>query len=483
MNAIPPRGLHPDEIRQALDHICARDLRAKGGDVWAYVYDSGLPEAEAVAEQALLRFQRLNGLDFTVFPSLLQLENDVVGMVAQLFHPGPETVGTFTSGGTESILLAVKAARDRFLVRHPNVLVPEIILPVTAHAAFHKAAHLLGLRPVVLPVNHETFAVPTQAVADAITDRTAMVAVSAVNYSHGVLDPVAEIASLTLERDVWLHVDACIGGFLLHYLERLGEPIPPFDFRLPGVSSLSVDLHKYAFAPKGASVLLYRDAELRRHQIFACTRWSGYPVLNTTLQSTKSGGPLAGAWAMLNAVGDEGYLGLARSILQSRRRLENTLPTIGDFRVLGQPLAGLLAFSSPTLNLFWLADAMRDRGWYVQVQPGRPEYGLDPSLHLTITPVSERRLDDFLKDLDDVARLARSVPAFAPLDALPAPQPGTRPTKEQADAILAQLGILEGGLPERMADVNALLRVLPPEWTEQMLIDLANRVFRWEGRG
>ncbi|MBX6353175.1 MAG: aspartate aminotransferase family protein [Thermoflavifilum sp.] len=449
-------------------------MRAEGGRVWAYLYDSGLHHAEAVAREAFMRFQALNALDFTVFPSLLRLENETVQMTAARFHPGPDTVGTFTSGGTESIMLAVKAARDWFRDKRPGVAQPEMVIPVTAHAAFHKAAHWLGLRLRILPVDPVTFTVDPAAVEAAITPETCLIVASAVNYSHGVMDPIEELGRIAERHGVWLHVDACIGGFLLHDLARLGETVPAFDFQVPGVTSLSVDLHKYAYAPKGASVVLFRTRDFRKYQYFACTRWSGYPVLNTTLQSTKSGGPLAGAWAVLHAIGDEGYLQLAKRVLEIRKRLERDLPQRADVRVLGRPQAGLLALASDTIHLFVLADEMRRRGWYVQVQPGRPEYGLDPSLHLTVTPVRDQHLDEFLADFAEAARRTASsqgVDVNAVLSRMEFAQ-------ADVDAVLTAAGVGPEGLPQDMAAVNTLLRVLPPELTEQLFIHLANTWFR-----
>ena len=479
MSGLPRKPLTEEEILTRLETYRSADLDAHSGRVWAYVYKARRPAVERTALRAHNLFQSLNALDFTVFPSLLRLETEVVRLTASLFHPDPDTTGSFTSGGTESILLAVKAARDRFRERHGEDVTPEIVAPITAHAAFHKAAHYLGLKMVLVPVDPSTFQVDPMEVRRALSPRTALIVASAVNYSHGVMDPVAELGTLAAEHDIWLHVDACIGGFLLPYLRRLGEPVPPFDFEVPGVLSLSVDLHKYAFAPKGASVVLYRDRNLRRYQYFACTRWSGYPVINATVQSTKSGGPLAASWATLHAIGDEGYLRLAEEILAARKRLEAGIPAAGDFQVVGPPQAGLLAFTSPSVNLFVLADRLRRRGWYVQVQPGRPEFDLAPTIHLTVTPASAEQVEAFLADLAATAR-----EAVGPQD-----PPFARQLAEQLKAsegepletlrsLLGTLGIGQGSLPQDMAEVNALLRHLPPEWTEVLLIEIVNGLFQ-----
>ncbi len=216
----------------------------------------------------------------------------------------------------------------------------------TAHAAFHKAAHYLGLETVVVPVDSVTFRADADAMAAALTDRTALVVASTPSYAHGVIDPVPEIAAAAARRGVLCPVDACIGGWLLPHLRRAGREVPPFDLSVPGVTSLSVDLRKYGYADKGASVVLYRDAELRRYQYFAHAGWPGYPVVNPTVQGTKSGGLLAQAWAVLQYVGEDGYTALAARVAEASDRLLAGLRGIDGLRVLGEPAAGLVAFTA-----------------------------------------------------------------------------------------------------------------------------------------
>ncbi|HEY0639480.1 MAG TPA: aminotransferase class V-fold PLP-dependent enzyme, partial [Pseudonocardiaceae bacterium] len=291
-----------EELLARLDELRSADLPTHGGSVMAYVYDSGVATLDAVAAAAQERFQWTNALDPTAFPSVAVLENEVVRAVASRLGGGPDTAGTFTSGGTESCLLAVLAARERSLSAQP-----ELVLPATAHAAFRKAAHLFRLRVVDVPVDPLTGAVRPSDVAGAITTDTALVVVSAPSYPHGVLDPVPEVAALAAEQEVPCHVDACIGGWVLAFL----DDAPPFDLSVPGVTSLSVDLHKYGYAPKGASVLLTADAALRRAHYFVSADWPGYPVVNPTLAGTRPAGPLAAAWATLRLLGGSGYRRLA----------------------------------------------------------------------------------------------------------------------------------------------------------------------------
>lgn len=260
---IPATGLARDELFALLESYRAQDIPWREGRTWAYIYDPG-PEAEAVIKEAFTAYLTENGLDPTVFPSALRLETEVVRMAAHHLRGGEEVVGSFTSGGTESLILAVKAARDRARARRPEITRPELLLPETAHASFQKAAHYLGLTPVIVPVDPDTFRADPAAMAEAVTDDTVMMVGSAVSYAHGVVDPIGGLGELALERDLWLHVDGCMGGFMLEYFERLGEPVPLFDFRVPGVTTISMDLHKYAFAAKGASTLLYADPADRR---------------------------------------------------------------------------------------------------------------------------------------------------------------------------------------------------------------------------
>lgn len=343
---VPPEP-DPEALLDRLAVLRAADLPVHGGRTMAYVYDSGLDGLDELAARAAAAFAGVNGLDMTVFPSVVALENDIVGQAAALLGGDAATAGTFTSGGTESCLLAVLTAREHAR-RTRGVTAPEIVLPGTAHAAFHKAARLFGLTVVSVPVDPVTFRVPAAGLAAAISERTALVVVSAPSYAHGVVDPVADVAAAAAARGVLCHVDACIGGWHLGHL-RLAEGVvrpPAFDLSVPGVSSLSVDLHKYAYTPKGASVLLFRDAELRRHGWFAHASWPGYPVVNATLQGTKSAGPLAAAWAVLRHLGTEGYIELSRRVHAATARLTEGLGRIDGLYVLGEPDAALVAVAS-----------------------------------------------------------------------------------------------------------------------------------------
>lgn len=480
-----PAGRPADELLAELRGLRAGDAPTRGGRTFAYVYDAGLPRLDELAAAAYGAFATVNGLDPTVFPSVARLENDVVGAVsAVLGAPGAQ--GSFTSGGTESIMLAVKTARDHARTVR-GVSRPQLVLPSTAHAAFHKAAHYLGLETVVVPVDPVTFRAVVPAVADALTDRTALVVASAPSYAHGVLDPVAEIAAVAAARGVLCHVDACIGGWYLPFLARTGRPVEPFGLAVAGVTSISVDLHKYGYADKGASVVLYRDGELRRHQYFAHADWPGYPVVNPTVQGTRSGGLLAQAWAVLRHLGDDGYTALARQVARAADELLPGLRATDGVRVLGEPAGSLVAFTvtdpagTPDLGLvLQVADEMRERGWYLQ--PQLSYAGLPPNLHLTLTPATGDRVPALLADLARSIAAARASepvsvdPALAELAATLDPDALT-PGDVAGVLALAGLGG-EQGLPTRMAPVLILLDALPPRLKERLLTEFVGSLFR-----
>ncbi|MEV0068458.1 aminotransferase class V-fold PLP-dependent enzyme [Amycolatopsis sp. NPDC050768] len=458
----------------------AGDLPTHGGHTLAYVYDSGLSEVDEIAAAAHALASSANGLDPTAFPSLLRLENDLVGRAAGLLGGTAETVGTVTSGGTESCLLAVLAARDA----RPDITAPSIVLPDTAHAAFHKAAHLFGLRKIVVPVDAKTFRAVPDAMAAAIDESTVLVVASAPSYAHGVVDPIPEIAAAAAARGVRMHVDACIGGWVLPYFAKLGADVPPFDFRVPGVTSISVDLHKYAYCAKGVSVLLHANAELRRTHYFASAAWPGYTMLNPTLQSTRSGGPLAAAWAVVNHLGEDGYLRLAEVTREAVTRIRAGVETLPGLRVLGDPDSTLIAFATTGtaddgFDLFTVADEMKVRGWYVQPQFAHGDSPLN--LHLTITAANHGSEAEFLADLTaSVASAREAGPTSVDPDVaafVAALDPETL-TAEQFAGLLAAAGLVgDAGLPERMAPINALLATAAEPLRERLLLEFLGALY------
>ena len=465
------------DVLAQLRELRAGDLPTHGGRTLAYVYDSGLSEVDEIAAAAHALASSANGLDPTAFPSLLRMENDLVATAAGLLGGGAETVGTVTSGGTESCLLAVLAARDA----RPGLAAPNLVLPETAHAAFHKAAHLFGVRKVVVPVDPVTFRADPAAMAAAIDESTVLVVASAPSYAHGVVDPVPEIAAAAAARGVRMHVDGCIGAWVLPYLARLGAGVPPFDFRVPGVTSISVDLHKYAYCAKGVSVLLHANAGLRRTHYFASADWPGYTMLNPTLQSTRSGGPLAAAWAVVRHLGDEGYLRLAEVTREAVARIREGVAGIDGLRILGDPDSTLIAFTAggAEFDLFTVADEMKARGWYVQPQFA---HGSSPlNLHLTVTAANHGSEAEFLADLAAsvlAAKAAGPVAVDPDVAAFVAALDPETLTPEQFGGLLAAAGLTGGdGLPDRMAPINALLATAAEPLRERLLLEFLGALY------
>jgi glutamate/tyrosine decarboxylase-like PLP-dependent enzyme len=468
-----PTPLSADDLLAELRRRRAGDLPTHGGRTLAYVFDSGLDGVDALAAQAHALASSTNGLDPTAFPSLLACENELVGTAAALLGGGDRTVGTVTSGGTESCLLAVLAARDA----RPDVTAPRMVLPATAHPAFDKAGHYFGVRVVRVPVDPVTLAADPAATAAALDDDTVLVVVSAPSYAHGVLDPVAPVAAAAAERGIRCHVDACIGGWVLPHLDAA-----PFDLSVPGVTSIAVDLHKYAYCPKGTSVLLHADAALRRPQYFASADWPGYTMVNATMQSTRSGGPVAAAWAVVSLIGPAGYAELARAARAATLALSAGVDATDGLRVLVAPDSTLLALAaeSDDLDVFTLADEMTARGWYLQ-----PQFASGPSpatLHLTVTAALSGKEDALLDDLRAATAAARAAGPARVDDAVAAAIAALDPdalTDEQFGGLLAAAGLGGGtGLPERMAPVNALLAAAPPRLRERLTAEFFSRLQR-----
>lgn len=478
---IPAAPLGKDQLFAKLDDARKNDFPWRSGRAFAYTFDAGR-EVEDVAKRAFTMFMSENALDPTVYPSLLRFENEIISMARSHLGGDEHVVGNFTSGGTESILLAMKAARDWARVNRPGATEPEMILPITGHAAFHKAAHYFGIKLVPAAVDTNFRADPA-AVRKLINKNTIVIVGSASSYAHGVVDPIAELGSIAEANGVWFHVDACIGGFLLPYFRRLGAKVPEFDFRVAGVSSISMDLHKYAFCPKGASVVLYRNKDLRQYQLFACSDWTGYTMLNTTVQSTKSGGPMAAAWAVLQFIGDSGYLDIARALLQARDELVAGISAIKGLSVMGDPEMCLVAFTSAAFNIFALGDAMRERGWYVQ-----PQLAFENSkenLHLSINPSNVPVTTALLKDLEECSKTVATLPDPAvelngQIKALAALFGSLDPSKlrEQLPTLLTTVGMTSTAeTPDRFALINTMLNQFPREVSRQLLIAYVNELF------
>ena len=472
---IPRHGLSKEEVFTALQSFKVYDMDWKSGKVWAYVYNPG-EETRQVMTEAYNMFLTENCLDPSVFPSMLKLETDIVRMVANLLRGDEGVVGHVTSGGTESIMLAVKTARDKARAERPDITTPEMVLPKTAHAAFHKAAHFLGLKPVVTPFEPSTFRANVQAMSDAITQNTILLVASAPSYSQGVIDPIGEIGALAQEKGLLFHVDACVGGIHLSFMRKMGYPLPDFDFSVPGVTSISADMHKYGYATKGSSTILYRDKSLRRYQIFACTDTTAYTLINPTVLSSKSGGPLAGTWAILNFLGEAGYEHIVREVQEATRRLVEGINQIEALRVLGKPDMCMFSFASDVLNVYQLADEMKKRGWYLQGQFSTP---LSPrNLHISVNYGTLTKEDALLQDLRECVEIVKkSKPIDTAMIRGEVACLLQNPTPQAFAALAALAGIQGSELPEEMAMINEVLDALPDELANVLLIDYFNELY------
>lgn len=399
---LPEHGVSREEVLARLRELKERDAKWRDGRVFSLVYHVG-EEHTGLLHEAYGMFLSENALNPMAFPSLKRMENEIVSMAAQLLNGGEGACGTLTSGGSESLLMACKTYRDRARAERPEITQPEMVVPATVHPALIKAGHYLGVRPVVAPLGAD-LRVDVEAVRKLITPNTIFLVGSAPQYPHGVVDPIAELGALAKERGLGLHVDACVGGFMLPFVERLGYPVPPFDFRVPGVTSMSADLHKYGYAAKGVSTIVYRTPELRRFQFFAYTEWPGGLFVSTTMQGTRPGGGVAAAWACLNALGEEGYLRLADQVMKTSRMLIDGVRAIPGLRVLGEPTMSVLAFASDGPNLYAIADGMEARGWHMDRQQ------LPSSIHLTVTPSHAAAAETYLRDLREVTAYVTAHP-------------------------------------------------------------------------
>lgn len=393
--AIGP-GRPQTDVLADMESMRSRDVRWRDGRAFTLAYNAG-PEVVSLAEEAYRRFSGENALNTDAFPSLRQMQNDVVRHALSWTHGDGDAAGFMTSGGTESLVLTVRAALKRAEREGRSLPRPNVVLPTSAHAAFEKAADYFGVENRRVEVRRDWRA-DTDAMVDAVDDQTVLVVGSAPSYPQGVVDDIAPLAAVAAANRFNCHVDACMGGVTLTYMERAGQQVPLWDFRVDGVTSISVDLHKYGYTSKGAGVLLHRNKFLRADQTFITDNWLGGTYGSSGILGTKSGGPIAAAWAVLHHLGDDGY---ERLTLAARR----TALRIADF-VEAHPALDLRARPDSTLLCFGVADELRhdvfavadeinSRGWYVDKQ-SPPK-----SIHLTVNAVHEFVVDDFLADLSE----------------------------------------------------------------------------------
>jgi sphinganine-1-phosphate aldolase len=391
--ALSDAGMPADTIFGRLDELKAGDVRWRDGRAFTLAYYAGA-DVLAVAEEAYRRYATENALNTDAFSSLRTIQSDVVGIVTDWLHGGDQAAGFMTTGGTESILLAVKAARERGR-KERGISQPNVVLPASAHAAFEKGCYYFGLESRRVPVAADWRA-DVAAMEAMIDGNTVLIVGSAPQYPQGVIDPIPEIAALAAARDINCHVDACMGGVTLTYLERLGEPIPPWNFAVPGVTSISVDLHKFGYTAKGASVIIHRNKALRGYQTFVTDNWLGGLYGSSGVLGTKGGGSMAAAWAVMNYLGNNGYMRLTSAARRACQQLAAEVAAIPELSLRADPQSTLLAFGAADespLDVFAVADALWRRGWYLDRQ------GPPPSLHCTVNAVHDGLIDEFVSDL------------------------------------------------------------------------------------
>ena len=399
-NRFPPRGRTREEVLADLEAAKAEDVDWRGGRIGLYTHFGGDDVLEIAQDASRMYFSE-NALGGSAFPSLARLENDVIAWTLGLLNGGDDAAGSMTSGGTESILMGVKTARDWARDAHPGVDRPVVVAPWSAHPAFDKAAHYLGVEVRRVPLGDD-FRADAGRMAAAIDDRTVMLVASTPQFAHGVNDPVADVAELARNGNLWLHVDACVGGFIAPFARELGRPVPPFDFSVPGVASMSADLHKYGFTAKGASAFLLADRTHRRHQVFEFDQWPRGRYASPTVPGSRPGGPVAAAWAVLSYLGRDGYLRIAGELLDAVDRLKAGIAAIDGLRIVGDPPLTILSYTSEDHDVLAVAAAMTNRGWFVTPSAD------PPAVHMGMLTMTHVPVDRYLADLARSVEEARS---------------------------------------------------------------------------
>ena len=394
---LPRRGRDWQSLETELGAFAERDARWRDLRTAVFVFHAGDDVLE-VAKSAYAMYQSENGLGAgSAFPSLARMEEEVVSIGLALLNAPAHACGDMTSGGSESIFLALKACRDEARARGAPPRGLQVVMPGSAHPAFDKAAAYLDLEVLRVPVASD-YRANVAAMAEAASPRTIMLVGSAPCFPYGVIDPIPALGELAASRRIWLHVDACVGGYLAPFVRMNGAELPPFDFSVPGVRSISADLHKYAYAAKGASTLFHRDAEQREFQVFSCDAWPVGTMRTPSAAGTRPGGAIAAAWAVLHYLGEEGYRDKARQITRTRERLEAAVADLPELRIVGRPQLGLVAYTSDAIDIHAVAEQLSDRGWF------SPRLDDPPAIHLMLSPEHARVMDEYIADLHRAVR-------------------------------------------------------------------------------
>jgi glutamate/tyrosine decarboxylase-like PLP-dependent enzyme len=403
---MPEQGRDSREILEHLESFRGQDPNYKEGRLWSLVYYLDEEHSDFLKE-CYHRFACENGLNPTAFKSLKKFETEIISATADILNGTPEVCGVVTSGGTESCLLSVKTYRDMAREQR-RVKKPEMVMPETAHVAWFKASEYFGVKIRLVPLR-EDLTPDLKKLEKLLNRNTVMIVGSAPEYPHGTIDPIEAMGAIAQRRGIPLHVDACVGGFILPFMAMNGEQIPPWDYRVPGVTSISADIHKYGYAAKGASTITYRNLDYLRYQMFVCQDWPGGVFASSALLGTRPGGAYAAAWGVLQYFGKEGYRRLARETLQAVNRLKAGVAEIPGLAIMGNPIGPLFAYrsTSPELNIYAVGDQMDARGWQVN-RNQNPD-----GLHAMVTSQHLRVVDQYLADLRESVATVRAQPELA----------------------------------------------------------------------
>jgi len=396
---MPAQGDSWNNLKQEMLARGSDDAKWREGKTAVYVFNAGEDVLE-VQKQAYTMYMSENGLGPLAFPSLKQMEEEVLGMGLNLLHGDEFSSGCMTSGGTDSITMAIKTARDYARANNNLKGQANIVAPFSAHPAFDKASMLMDIEMRRVPVGNNLLA-DVDAMAQHIDANTVMLVGSAPCFPYGLTDPIQALGKLAVKRDVWLHVDACVGGYIAPFVRMNGEDIAPFDFEVDGVLSISADLHKYGYCAKGASTVLFRHRDLQKHMLFDCANWPGGRMITPTLAGTRPGGAISAAWAVMHFLGIEGYRAKHKLVTDARLVIEAGVKALG-FEILGQPQLGLIAFSHPNLDCFAIYKQMFNKGWFTSLTT-QPK-----ALHLMLSPFHAQVTSPYLEDLTHSLEIVRS---------------------------------------------------------------------------
>jgi len=391
---LPKEGIPRNELLKIMGEARKEDANWQNGRMWSLVNRASDEHTELLKEVFTMFFSE-NALSPFAFPSLKKFESEVISMTIDLLGGNRRACGSMTSGGTESILLAVKTYRDWARDKFPEIKEPEMILPSSAHPSFEKAAKYFDVKPIYVPVDDKSYRADVKAMKDKLSENTILIVGSAPDYPRGVVDPITELGALAKESGIGMHVDACLGGYMLPFARKLGYNIPDFDFSVPGVTSISADIHKYGYGAKGSSTILYRKDDLLRYQYCAFVDWSGGIYASPAMQGTRPAGNIAAAWAAFNVLGENGYLKLAKVVMDITKKIIDGIEQIPELYILGKPDMSVYSFSSDKFHVYNLADAMERRGWHLD----RMQF--PPAIHMTINPPHSNVVEPFLKDLNE----------------------------------------------------------------------------------